>query len=147
MKIVLKQDVKNIGKAGDVKEVSPGYAKNYLFRSGLAALATAQTLKQAEQKKESTVRKTEKDKSAAEELFKKINKFKIKTKLKFGEGKTAFGSVSAQNIVDLLKEKGIEIDVKDVLLDSNIKTLGEHSIKVKLGFNFEPKISIIVEKE
>ncbi len=147
MKIVLKQDVKGIGKSGDIKEVSCGYARNYLFKNNLAVLATPQAIKRAEQKKQSDAQKSEMKKGQVEEIFKKMNNFKIKTKLKFGEGDTAFGSVSAQNISDMLKEKGFEVAIKDVILDSNIKTLGEHKVKIKLGFDFEPNVSVVVEKE
>jgi len=147
MKVVFKKDVKGTGKSGEIKEVSDGYARNFLFRNDLAVLATSATLKQAEQKKELDAKKLESTKSQVEEVFKKLNKFKIKTKLKFGEGETAFGSVSTQNISDLLKEKGFEVETKNVSLDSNIKTLGEHKVKINLGFDFEPEVSVIVEKE
>ncbi len=147
MKVVLTQDVKNIGKAGEIKEVSDGYARNFLFKKGFATPATKGAIKSAEKKLEAEKRKLEASKSEAESLYKKLNGFKIKTKLKFGEGDTAFGSVSAQNIADMLKDKGFDIDIKNIILDSNIKTLGESKVKIKLGFNFEPEISIIVEKE
>ena len=72
---------------------------------------------------------------------------KIKTILKFGEGDSAFGSVSEMDISDMLKEKGFDVEVKNIILDSHIKTLGEHKVKIKLSFDLDPTISIIVEKE
>jgi len=147
MKVVLKQNVKNIGSIGDIKEVADGYARNYLIKNNLAVLATAGAIAESNKKKESELKQIAKEKSKAQETYKKLNNFKIKTKLKFGEGDTAFGSVSSQNISDLLKEKGFAIDIKNISLDSNIKTLGEHKVKINLDFDLHPEISIVVEKE
>ncbi len=147
MKVIFKQDVKNVAKKGEIKEVSDGYARNYLFRNNLAVLATKNAIKQAEKQAEKQAKIQQEQKQKTEELFKKLNGFKIKTKLKFGEGETAFGSVSSQNISDLLKEKGFEIDTKNIILEHNLKTLGEHKIKINLGFGFEPEISVVIEKE
>jgi len=147
MKVVLIKDDKKLGKAGTIKEVSDGYARNFLLKNGIAVIATPQAMAQAQKKKELDLKKTETEKSKAEETFNKLNKFKIKTALKFGEGDTAFGSVSEQDIVNMLKDRGFDIDIKNIILDSHIKTLGEHKAKIKLGYGFEPEISIIVEKE
>ncbi|MBI3671373.1 50S ribosomal protein L9 [Candidatus Azambacteria bacterium] len=148
MKVIFKKDIKNIAKVGDIKDVSDGYAKNFLFKNNLAVTASEGAIRQAEDKKASDAQRMEKARSQVEELSKKLNGFKIKAKLKFGDGNdTSFGSVSAQNISDMLKDKGFEIETKNILLDSNIKTLGEHKVKIKLGFNFEPAVSVVVEKE
>jgi len=147
MKIILIKDDKKIGKAGDIKDVADGYARNFLFKNGIAVMATPQALAEAEKRKKQNAEKMENEKKNTESLFKKLNKFKIKTSLKFGEGDTAFGSVSEKDISDMLKEKGFDIDAKNILLDSHIKTLGEHKVKIRLGFDFEPEISIVVEKE
>jgi len=147
MKVILTKDDKNLGKAGDIKEVADGYARNFLLRNGIATIATPHAITVAKNKKEVNVKKAEAEKAKVEDVFKKLNKFKIKTKLKFGEGETAFGSVSEQDVSDMLKEKGFDVDVKNIIMESHIKTLGEHPIKIKLGFGFEPTISIVTEKE
>ncbi|MEK7453190.1 MAG: 50S ribosomal protein L9 [Patescibacteria group bacterium] len=148
MKVIFTRDVKNTAKAGDMKNVSDGYAINFLFKNNLAVIASESAIRQAEDKKISDIKKIENEKSKNHEIFDKLNGFKIKAKLKFGEGnETSFGSVSAQNISDMLKAKGFNIETKNLQLDSNIKTLGEHKIKITLGFNFEPEIYVIVEKE
>jgi large subunit ribosomal protein L9 len=147
MKVVLIKDDKKIGKSGDIKDVADGYARNFLLKNNIAVMATPQALAEAKKKKESEAKKIATEKTNTEELFKKLNKFKIKTTLKFGDGDTAFGSVSEKDISDMLKEKGFDIDVKNIILDSHIKTLGEYKVKIKLGFDFEPEISIVVEKE
>ena len=147
MKVILIKDDKNVGKAGEIKDVADGYARNFLLRNGIATIATPQAIASAQKKKEVEAKKTETEKMKMEELFTKLNKFKIKTKLKFGEGDTAFGSVSEQDVVNMLKEKGFDVDIKNIIMESHIKTLGEHKVKIKLGFGFEPELSIIVEKE
>ncbi len=147
MKVILIKNDKKLGKIGDIKDVTDGYARNFLFKNNIAVKATNQALTEARKRKESIERKIEIEKKNAENLFKKLNKFKIKTVLKFGEGDTAFGSVSEKDISDMLKEKGFDIDIKNITLNSHIKTLGEHKVKIKLGFDFEAEISIVVEKE
>lgn len=147
MKIILKTDVPTLGKAGDMKDVHDGYGRNFLLKKGLAIPATDQTIKEYKQKKESEEKKLEKEKSVFESVYQKLDGLKIKTHLKFGEGETAFGSVSSQDIVNLLKERGFEFKNSDIILDSNIKTSGEHPVKIKLRFGFEPIVIIVVEKE
>jgi len=147
MKVVLKKDVKGIGKVGDIKNVADGYARNFLFKNSLAAPATGHTLKQAEERKASVAKKVEKDAADTKEIKKKLDGFKIKTSLKFGDGDTAFGSVSSQDISDMLKEKGFNVDSKHIHLEHNLKTLGEHHVKLDLGHNLHSNISVIVEKE
>lgn len=147
MKVILKTDIPTLGKAGDLKNVHDGYGKNYLLAKGLAVLATDQKMKEFQQKKESEVKKLEREKADVENICKKLDGLKLKTSLKFGEGETAFGSVSGQDISDLLKSKGFEIKNPEILLDSNIKTSGEHPVRIKLRFGFEPKIIVVVEKE
>ena len=147
MKVILKTDIPTLGKAGDLKNVHDGYGKNYLLVKGLAILATDQKMKEFQQKKDSEIKKLEKEKADVENIYKKLDGLKVKTSLIFGEGETAFGSVSGQDIANLLKSRGFEIRNSDILLDSNIKTSGEHPVKIKLRFGFEPKIIAVVEKE
>lgn len=147
MKVILKTDVSALGKSGDLKDVNDGYGRNFLLKTGLAILATDQAIKEYKQKKESEEKKIEKEKSVVEGVYQKLNGFKIKTYLKFGEGETAFGSVSISDVANLLKERGFEIKNSDILLDANIKTSGEHPVKIKLKFGFEPRVIIVVEKE
>ena len=130
-----------------MKNVHDGYGKNYLLVKGLAILATDQKMKEFQQKKDSEIKKLEKEKADVENIYKKLDGLKVKTSLIFGEGETAFGSVSGQDIANLLKSRGFEIRNSDILLDSNIKTSGEHPVKIKLRFGFEPKIIAVVEKE
>ncbi len=148
MKVVLTKDVKNLGKAGEVKEVADGYARNFLFKNNLAVLATKQAVLQAEKKREAEQRKREELLKELKSKAEKINGLKLKTFLKVSDDGGVFGSVSAQDIVDLVSQKtGITLETKNIVLEKKIKTLGEHKIKVKLSPEVEAEFTLVVEKE
>ncbi|MBI2957822.1 MAG: 50S ribosomal protein L9 [Chloroflexi bacterium] len=148
MKIVLLQDVKNVGHPGDVREVSAGYAKNYLIPAGLAALATAGTVKQAEQlKKAAETRKarTEADLSGVAE---KLNGQQVEIAVKAGvEGGRIYGSVTNEDIAEALKKLGFEVDKKRIDLEKPIHELGSFPVVVKLSAELAPTITVIVKGE
>ena len=144
MKVILLEDVRGSGKAGEVVNVSDGYARNMLIPRKLAGEATAQNRKQLEKKKEAEKKKFEEDKAAALELKAKLEGAVITLKTKAGENGKVFGSVTSKDIADALKEQGFDVDKKKIQLDSPIKTLGETTVSVKLFTEIAGKVKVNV---
>ena len=126
MKVILKEDVQNLGQQGDVVEVKPGYARNYLMPQKLAILFTKQQKKSIEEAQRFEERKLEREKDQLESVLKQVEDLSLSLKMKSEEDSKLFGSVTKLDIVKLLEENGITIDKKYVDLSSPIKTLGEH---------------------
>ena len=147
MKVILLEDVRGSGKAGDVVNVSDGYARNMLIPRGMAMEATPQNLKQLEKKKEAQAKKYAEDKAKAEELAKKLEETGITIKAKAGKDGKVFGSVTSKDIAEALLEQGIEVDKKKILLDSPIKTVGETVVSVKLFTEVAGKVKVNVVSE
>jgi len=144
MKVILLEDVRGSGKAGEVVNVSDGYARNMLIPRKLAVEATPQNMKQLEKKKEAEKKKFEEDKAAALELKAKLEGAVITLKTKAGENGKVFGSVTSKDIADALKEQGFDVDKKKIQLDSPIKTLGETTVNVKLFTEIAGKVKVNV---
>ena len=144
MKVILLEDVRGSGKAGEVVNVSDGYARNMLIPRKLAVEATAQNMKQLEKKKEAEKKKFEEEKAAALELRTKLEGTVITLKTKAGENGKVFGSVTSKDIADALKEQGFDVDKKKIQLDSPIKTIGETTVNVKLFKEITGKVKVNV---
>lgn len=147
MKVILLKDVSGVGKAGDVKEVNDGYARNFLLPNVLAKIATPQVVREAEKQKEAKVKKAEVELKGAQELAGKLEGVEIKLSAKAGDGNQIFGSINAQKIAEALNKKGHKVEKSRIKLFSPIKTLGEHDVTVEFGHGLEAKIKVIVEKE
>ena len=147
MKIILQKDVPTLGKKGEIKNVPDGYARNFLFKKGLAIAATEEATSVLERQKTSDQKKKEKELAQLRELAKKLNSLALKTTLKLGEMGEAFGSVSPAKIISLMKEKGFHIGKSNIALEHPIKTLGEHKIKIKLEHGLETEIKLTIERE
>ena len=133
MKIILIQDVKGLGKAGDIKEVNDGYARNFLIKKGMAVEGTAQNLYAAEQKKKIAAEKAAAAKAEAEEIAKKLNKQVIKVYAKGGENNgKMFGSVTAENIAEGLKFVGFDIDKKKIETKETMKEFKKYEVTVRV---------------
>lgn len=133
MKVIVIKDTKNVGKKGDIKNVSDGYAKNFLIPKGIVMEATDANIRDLERKKAADAEKRATDKASAEVLKKKLSEIETVLKTKAGEGGKVFGSVTSKDISDALKEQhGIEIDKKKIVLDTPIKQLGEYTVEAKL---------------
>ena len=130
MKIILKEDVHNLGQQGDVVEVKAGYARNYLMPKKLAVLFTQQQKKSFEELSRVEKRKIERQKDSLESVLKELKGLNLSLKMKSEEGEKLFGSVTKIDIANLLEENGINIDKKYIGLSSPIKTLGEHKIDI-----------------
>ena len=147
MKIILKEDVHNLGQQGDVVEVKAGYARNYLMPKKLAVLFTQQQKKSYEELSRVEKRKIERQKDNLESVLKELKGLNLSLKMKSEEGKKLFGSVTKIDIVNLLEKNGINIDKKYISLSSPIKTLGEHKIDVVFTSELSGIINLLIEKE
>ena len=147
MKVILLEDVRGSGKAGDVVKVSDGYARNMLIPKGLAMEATPQNLKQLEKKKEAMAKKFAEDKAQALEMKKKLEETAVTVKAKAGENGKVFGSITSKDIADALKEMGYEVDKKKIQLDAPIKSTGITEVTIKLFTEVAGKIKVNVIPE
>ena len=147
MKIILKEDVHNLGQQGDVVEVKAGYARNYLMPKKLAVLFTQQQKKSYEELSRVEKRKIERQKDNLESVLKELKGLNLSLKMKSEEGEKLFGSVTKIDIANLLEENGINIDKKYISLSSPIKTLGEHKIDVVFSSELSGSVNLLIEKE
>ncbi|MBO8159644.1 50S ribosomal protein L9 [Thermosyntropha sp.] len=146
MKVILTQDIKQLGRAGDIKEVSDGYARNYLIPKGLAVEATAGKIKEVEEKKKSQERQKMKELEQAKELQKKLNGKEITIKAKTGDNDRLFGAVTPKEIAEAInKEFKVSIDKKKIEIGEPIKHLGEYNLKIKIypGVQAEIKVKVV----
>ena len=147
MKVILKEDVHNLGQQGDVVEVKAGYARNYLMPQKLAILFTEQQQRSIEEAERAEARKLDREKDQIESILKKLKSLNLSLKMKSEEDNKLFGSVTKLDIVNLLEESGVKIDKKYIKLTSPIKTLGEHTVNVSFTKDMSESFTVLVEKE
>lgn len=146
MKVILTKDVKGLGYIGEIKEVSDGYARNFLLAKGLAKEATAQNINIAKQQQKANENRKLLERLSAEEAAKKLKGLKVVVKEKCGENGRLFGSVTSKEISEaILKQHGIEIDKKRIVMDGALKDLGEVTLQVKLHAGISTEIIVSVE--
>ncbi len=132
MKVILKEDVKNMGAMGEILDVSDGYARNFLVPRGLAVEANVKNIKSLEHAKRVIQEKARKRKNEASALSDQIGELNLVIKAKAGEEEKLFGAVTAMDIAEALNNAGIEIDKKKIVLEEPIKRLGTYSVGLKL---------------
>lgn len=147
MKVILLQDVDNLGKKYDVKEVKSGYARNFLLPQKLAKTATKQAVKWLADQKEIIEKKAEEDLKKIQGVASNIDGAELAISVKVGEEGQLFESINQQKIVERLKEMGFEIKKSQVVLKEPIKELGEFPIKINLEHNLEAEITVIITEE
>jgi len=147
MRIILKNEVDNLGTFGDIVNVAPGYARNYLIPQGLATEATPGNLKQFEAERGAFLKKMQVKKESAEALKAKLDAVALSFSKKTSEEGKLFGSVTAHDIEEGLKAKGFEVERKNIVLPDHIKTLGTHTVPVKLLSQVVANITVEVTKE
>ena len=147
MKVILKEDVQNLGQQGDVVEVKSGYARNYLMPQKLAILFTKQQKKSIDEAQRVEERKLEREKDQLESVLKQVEDLSLSLKMQSEEDSKLFGSVTKLDIVKLLEENGITVDKKYVDLSSPIKTLGEHKVNIMFTKEMSASFTVTVEKE
>ncbi|MGN0805615.1 MAG: 50S ribosomal protein L9 [Candidatus Coproplasma sp.] len=145
MKIILLQDVKGQGKKGELKEVNDGYARNFLIKKGLAIEATATKINELNQKQQATAYHKEEELKAMKALAAEINGKTFNLAIKVGQNGKVFGSVTAADISDCLKQAGYEIDKKKIVLDGPIKLVGVYSVALRLAEGVAAKINVEVK--
>lgn len=132
MRVILKQDISTLGRAGDIKEVRDGYARNFLFPRGLVMSATARSVKEKAYLEQVQTRKVAKRKKSAQEQANQINGKEITVSAKVGEDNKLFGSITNIQIAKELEAMGFTVERRAIMLDENIKALGNYKINVKL---------------
>lgn len=144
MELILKETIDSLGREGDIVKVKPGFARNFLLPKGKAVAANAANLETLEKNKAEIQKRIDTDQKDADKLFKKLSGVGLQFEELAGEDEKLFGSVSATDIHDRLSEKKIIVEKKNILLDDAIKTLGEHQVSVKVGFDLVAEINITV---
>ena len=144
MKVILLADVKTLGKKGDVVEVADGYGKNFLVKKGLAKIATASTVHEAQQKKEAAAFHKAEEVKALKELAASLDGKTVHVKIKTGENGKMFGSVNTSHVAAALTEMGYDIDKKKIKMDS-VKSLGAFKAEIRLMENVSAQITFVVE--
>lgn len=147
MKVILLKDVKGLGKARDIKEVSDGYARNCLIKQGLAEEATAVKVNSLNIKKGAEEFHRQEEIKALKEQAKNLNGKNVTLKIKCGENGKIFGSVTTKEIADAINELGFNVDKKKVLLKDAIKNLGEYTVEVKFLPEVLAKVKVTVVAE
>lgn len=147
MKVILLKDIEALGSAGEVVEVKNGYGRNFLIPRNEALVATAANMAQFESRRKQQETLSERDRRAAEALAKKLQAESITAQVKVGEEDRLFGSVTAQNIAELLDEKGYEIDRRAIHLEDPIRELGVYNVEVRLHPEVTTTVKLWVVKE
>ncbi|MBU1726516.1 MAG: 50S ribosomal protein L9 [Candidatus Omnitrophica bacterium] len=147
MEVILKQDVKNIGKAGSVVKVKDGYARNFLVPNGLAVLSSSGNLKKLEQEKQKKAEVQEKIKAEAEAFKERLSAVSLTISALSKEEDELYGSIGPHDISAALKDEGIELDKAFILLDEPIKTLGIYEVPIKLHPEVTTKIKVWIVKK
>ena len=147
MRIILKQDIEKLGKAGDIVKVAAGYGRNYLIPHRFAVEATPGNLKIVEIEKLAHARRDQHERQAATILAREIVKLTVMIQRKAGEGGSLYGSVTALDIADFLITHKINIDKRKIQLEEPIKTVGEYQLPIRLHREVTVPIRVVVEAE
>ena len=148
MKVILLEDVKKVGKKGEIVEVSEGYGRNFLIHKGLAAEGTATNLNNARQKQAATEHKKQVASDEAKVLSSQLAKLEVRLSIKTGEGGRVFGSLNAKDISDAIKEQyDVDVDKKKIELKEPIKTIGSHEVVVRVHPEITSVIKVHVQAE
>ena len=148
MKVILTEDVKSLGKKGEIVDVNDGYARNFILKKKKGVEANSKNLNDLKLKKANDDKLAQEQYEAAQELGKKLEAGKIEMSIKTGEGGKAFGSIASKEIAAEVKEQmGLDIDKKKIQLKEAIKTLGTHNIPIKLHPKVKAELKVIVSEE
>lgn len=148
MKVILLEDVKSLGKKGEVVNVNDGYARNFILHKNLGIEATSKNLNDLKLKKSNEEKLAQEQLEAAKVLAKEIEAGQITLAIKVGEGGKTFGSVSTKEIASAVKDQmNIEVDKKKVQLKDAIKSLGEHTVPIKVHPKVTANLKVVVNAE
>ena len=147
MEVILREDIKTLGKAGDLVKVKPGYARNFLLPKGLAYEATDGNRKRIASESKARVARFAEERAGAESIAARLAAAPLALSRKAGEGDRLFGSITAQDLADALAAKGIELDRRRIELEHPIKTVGEHTVPVRLHPDVHAELRVTVTAE
>ena len=147
MEVILREDVTNLGRRGDIVKVAEGYGRNFLLPRQKAVAVNAANKAMVEKEKRAATARAAKEKGDAEQLAARIATLRFVAPRKVGENEQLYGSVTSGDIGEFLKSKGIEIDKRKVQIDEPIKHLGEHEVKIKLHPEVAATLKLLVTKE
>jgi large subunit ribosomal protein L9 len=147
VKLILREDVENLGKGGDLVEVKPGYGRNFLLPRGLAVPANPKNVRELEHQKKVAEAKAAKLKASADAVARRLAETPVTLKRKVGEQDKLYGSVTALDIVEALGARGLQLDRRIIDLPEPIKTIGDHEVPVKLHREVVGKVKVKVEAE
>jgi len=147
MKVILKQDVENVGKRGDVVNVAPGFGRNYLIPKKLAAVVTASNLKMVEIDRQALKKRLEKERLSYQDVIQNLNQVSLRFVRKAGEKDMIFGSVSLTDIKDELDKLGFDIDKKKIVFDEPIKRLGHYTVPIKVFHEDKAEVKVDIVRE
>lgn len=148
MKVILKEDVKKVGKAGEVVEVSEGYGRNFLLPKGLAAEATAQNLNLAQQKAGAAAHKKAQEADEAKLLAAQLAKVEVAISVRVGEGGKLFGSVTGKDVAEALKKAhGIELDKRKITLSPEVTGPGDYEAVIRVHPEVTSRIKVRIAAE
>ncbi len=144
MQVILRTDIENLGKLGDLVKVKPGYARNYLIPKKMALEATPGNLKDFEQQRKKLQEKLDAEKFAAQDLSQKLEQIEVKIPVRVGENDKLYGSVTNAHIANALAEQGYKIDKKSIELEKPIRALGEFHVPIKVYPEIKPQLKVVV---
>lgn len=144
MKVILKRDVKGLGREGDMKEVKDGYARNFLLPTGAAAVADKGTVANWERHREQREERDRAAREAAEATAARLRELKLEIPVKAGEKGRLFGAVTNREVADAIAAEGLEIDRHDIHLREPIKALGEYRVDVRVGYGVDAQVAVAV---
>lgn len=148
MKVILQQDVKGKGKRGQMIEVSDGYARNYMLPRKIAVEATADNVNTMRMNDKAQQEKRQKEREEAFAISKKMKDMVVTVYAKGGGAGRLFGSVTTQEISDAIKkQENIDIDKRKIVLDEQIKNVGDYTVKIKLGYEINAELKLRVEEQ
>jgi large subunit ribosomal protein L9 len=148
LKVILKQDVENLGHAGEIKQVAPGFYRNFLLPRGLAVEASKGQVRALEASASSHAQKVVKAKTRSTTLADKIEAAAITIQVRLGEQGRIYGSVTNKDVAEaLLEQAGITVDRHDIELSEPLKSIGEHAVPIKLEHGVEAKLRVVLVPE
>lgn len=148
MQVILREDVANLGKSGEVVNVRAGFGRNYLIPQGFAVMATAQDVARVEHEKRVIAARNTKLAKDAQANADRISQVSVSIPVQVGEEDKLYGSVTARDIVEAVREKGVTLDTKTLVLAEPLKSLGLAEVPVKLGHGVQATIKVwVVKKE
>ena len=146
MEVILLKEHESLGEIGDIINVKPGYARNFLFPKGIAVRSSKRNIALADEQKKTLHKRTERESKVNEELMSELAKVEISIEVEVGEEEKMFGSVTNLDIHKALTEKDIAIERQSILLDQPIKSLGVHNVPVKVSSGEKQEIKVYVIK-